>query len=100
MILRRPILSAAGPAPSAPNSDPSKAELTTHPVRAGPMPSAGAANSKAPATTPSRSEEHTSELQSLMRITYVVFCLKTKNTGKITCIIQHKKYIDNKQHNN
>src|SRR3546814_9072312 len=29
--------------------------------------------------TPSRSEEHTSELQSLMRISYAVFCLK-KNT--------------------
>src|SRR3546814_10271050 len=26
-----------------------------------------------------RSEEHTSELQSLMRIAYAVFCLKTKN---------------------
>src|SRR3546814_3583927 len=32
----------------------------------------------------SRSEEHTSELQSLMRISYAVFCLKkkTKNTTK------------------
>src|SRR3546814_7581739 len=31
-----------------------------------------------------RSEEHTSELQSLMRISYAVFCLKkkTKNTSK------------------
>src|SRR3546814_8444658 len=30
-----------------------------------------------------RSEEHTSELQSLMRISYAVFCLKTqKNTDK------------------
>src|SRR3546814_4503736 len=30
---------------------------------------------------PGRSEEHTSELQSLMRISYAVFCLKkTKNT--------------------
>src|SRR3546814_5386055 len=28
----------------------------------------------------SRSEEHTSELQSLMRISYAVFCLKTKKT--------------------
>src|SRR3546814_6805694 len=28
---------------------------------------------------PYRSEEHTSELQSLMRISYAVFCLKTKN---------------------
>src|SRR3546814_6787804 len=31
-----------------------------------------------------RSEEHTSELQSLMRISYAVFCLKKKNTYKIT----------------
>src|SRR3546814_10250142 len=29
-----------------------------------------------------RSEEHTSELQSLMRISYAVFCLKKKNTNK------------------
>src|SRR3546814_2797349 len=29
--------------------------------------------------TASRSEEHTSELQSLMRISYAVFCLKKKN---------------------
>src|SRR3546814_3326950 len=28
---------------------------------------------------PARSEEHTSELQSLMRISYAVFCLKQKN---------------------
>src|SRR3546814_9885843 len=30
------------------------------------------------ASTKSRSEEHTSELQSLMRISYAVFCLKKK----------------------
>src|SRR3546814_5456398 len=30
-----------------------------------------------------RSEEHTSELQSLMRISYAVFCLKKKNTTTI-----------------
>src|SRR3546814_19887312 len=30
----------------------------------------------------SRSEEHTSELQSLMRISYAVFCLKTKKKHK------------------
>src|SRR3546814_6488920 len=29
-----------------------------------------------------RSEEHTSELQSLMRISYAVFCLKKKNTNR------------------
>src|SRR3546814_8575928 len=31
-----------------------------------------------------RSEEHTSELQSLMRISYAVFCLKKKKTKTIT----------------
>src|SRR3546814_2384374 len=31
---------------------------------------------------PGRSEEHTSELQSLMRISYAVFCLKKKNKQK------------------
>src|SRR3546814_5156401 len=30
-----------------------------------------------------RSEEHTSELQSLMRISYAVFCLKKKNETRI-----------------
>src|SRR3546814_5324805 len=30
-----------------------------------------------------RSEEHTSELQSLMRISYAVFCLKKKKTTKL-----------------
>src|SRR3546814_4640442 len=38
-----------------------------------------------------RSEEHTSELQSLMRISYAVFCLTKKNTNTI-----HKLY---KTHN-
>src|SRR3546814_9967383 len=36
-----------------------------------------------------RSEEHTSELQSLMRISYAVFCLKKKNKPHS----RHKKYI-------
>src|SRR3546814_12660136 len=35
-------------------------------------------------TTPFRSEEHTSELQSLMRISYAVFCLKIKTTNPYT----------------
>src|SRR3546814_7123151 len=33
-----------------------------------------------PAVLKTRSEEHTSELQSLMRISYAVFCLKKKKT--------------------
>src|SRR3546814_285914 len=36
-----------------------------------------------------RSEEHTSELQSLMRISYAVFCLKKKNTTKMYTIIYY-----------
>src|SRR3546814_10868182 len=36
------------------------------------------------AKTALRSEEHTSELQSLMRISYAVFCLKKKKTTNIT----------------
>src|SRR3546814_2501110 len=38
---------------------------------------AGAVRARPP---PGRSEEHTSELQSLMRTSYAVFCLKKKNT--------------------
>src|SRR3546814_7520487 len=37
-----------------------------------------------------RSEEHTSELQSLMRISYAVFCLKKKTTTKKTNIHSQK----------
>src|SRR3546814_1483312 len=36
-----------------------------------------------------RSEEHTSELQSLMRISYAVFCLKKKNTRPLQQSYQH-----------
>src|SRR3546814_7090218 len=36
-----------------------------------------------------RSEEHTSELQSLMRISYAVFCLKKKNTNATNRILQY-----------
>src|SRR3546814_8467518 len=40
-----------------------------------------------------RSEEHTSELQSLMRISYAVFCLKKKNTtSKSTHIKTHTEH--------
>src|SRR3546814_2863708 len=39
----------------------------------------------------SRSEEHTSELQSLMRISYAVFCLKKKKTKQHTASTIHKQ---------
>src|SRR3546814_3429735 len=38
-----------------------------------------------------RSEEHTSELQSLMRISYAVFCLKKKNNHTQTRRTYHNK---------
>src|SRR3546814_2607360 len=41
-----------------------------------------------------RSEEHTSELQSLMRISYAVFCLKKKNKS----IQYHNKTINTDTH--
>src|SRR3546814_8674609 len=43
-----------------------------------------AAGPRAAAALAVRSEEHTSELQSLMRISYAVFCLKKKNYKKKT----------------
>src|SRR3546814_7131602 len=45
-----------------------------------------------------RSEEHTSELQSLMRISYAVFCLKKKKQNKIlqnNFLLAHKQISDN-----
>src|SRR3546814_10182608 len=56
------------PTPSSPSS--SSGTSTASP------PSAGARASRHP---PLRSEEHTSELQSLMRNSYAVFCLKKKH---------------------
>src|SRR3546814_1790641 len=49
------------------------------------------------APTGSRSEEHTSELQSLMRISYAVFCLKKKkNTHNYT---QPQNHVPHPSHN-
>src|SRR3546814_2036876 len=45
-------------------------------------------------TSNERSEEHTSELQSLMRISYAVFCLKKKKHNKI------KLFTDNETTDN
>src|SRR3546814_10228935 len=41
---------------------------------------------------PSRSEEHTSELQSLMRISYAVFCLKKKRNNYTKKTEKTKQY--------
>src|SRR3546814_3283190 len=47
---------------------------------------------------PNRSEEHTSELQSLMRNSYAVFCL-IKKTIKQRHDTEEIKYLDNTNHN-
>src|SRR3546814_5433948 len=51
-----------------------------------------------PARAAWRSEEHTSELQSLMRISYAVFCLKKKKKQNHTHIT--KQLLEYTQHNN
>src|SRR3546814_6790857 len=45
-----------------------------------------------PRTPYARSEEHTSELQSLMRISYAVFCLKKKRKRNSTQLYATQKY--------
>src|SRR3546814_6344552 len=49
-----------------------------------PKPSFRALGEPGTRRVPARSEEHTSELQSLMRISYAVFCLKKKKQTNIT----------------
>src|SRR3546814_1158476 len=43
-----------------------------------------------------RSEEHTSELQSLMRISYAVFCLKKKKSDKTSNLMIHIEEVDDR----
>src|SRR3546814_6183476 len=47
----------------------------------------------------SRSEEHTSELQSLMRISYAVFCLKKKKNQKVKQLKILNKTMSTKEYN-
>src|SRR3546814_6489297 len=45
-----------------------------------------------------RSEEHTSELQSLMRISYAVFCLKKKNRSQHLYSLRSSLIAETKNH--
>src|SRR3546814_4409699 len=45
-----------------------------------------------------RSEEHTSELQSLMRISYAVFCLKKKRNTQTTTPTSHHNFLHQLRH--
>src|SRR3546814_7746026 len=78
------------PEPRAAEIEPRRIRRSRPPVRRG----RSGANERSGATAPApqfprhpcaqpRSEEHTSELQSLMRISYAVFCLKKKKEQKI-----------------
>src|SRR3546814_1404058 len=74
------------------------ASSSGHGRRSGPNWSARASMigtiSTMPAKSP-RSEEHTSELQSLMRSSYAVFCLKKKKTTTIKKTIKNYTQHDN-----
>src|SRR3546814_8081955 len=56
----------------------------------------GTAGVRQPPGRDERSEEHTSELQSLMRTSYAVFCLKKKNVNKHNLYIRIIKIHKNK----
>src|SRR3546814_7581058 len=49
---------------------------------------------------PRRSEEHTSELQSLMRISYAVFCLKKKTTTRTQRTDSQRESVSKTQQTN
>src|SRR3546814_1043634 len=70
-----------------------------HPPRPARASTAGRARAcSPPAARTGRSEEHTSELQSLMRISYAVFCLKKKNNknSQLQQTSIRRKIISNK----
>src|SRR3546814_7986184 len=60
-------------------------------IRSGAAPPAAICQSEPPPENLRRSEEHTSELQSLMRISYAVFCLKKKKKKSRKTLL-NKKY--------
>src|SRR3546814_1696686 len=82
---RDDLLAAAGPAAgdaSLLDLDHDDAAVVHHDRRLGKAQSVGdqfELHPRLPCSCSFRSEEHTSELQSLMRISYAVFCLKKKN---------------------
>src|SRR3546814_7550270 len=77
---RRPDLVAAAPAPRDDAAHAERNPRTPLPRSAAPAPRGGARGRDYPGAPRARSEEHTSELQSLMRNSYAVFCLKKKKT--------------------
>src|SRR3546814_3438960 len=81
---RHPVAPRAPPAPSLSRRSNSGRDRQRRRTRWLPRKPAIPPASAAPGRRLLRSEEHTSELQSLMRISYAVFCLKKKKPIHIT----------------
>src|SRR3546814_8971441 len=75
--------------------------IPSHAANTGPVASGArglTSSTGVPPSASSRSEEHTSELQSLMRISYAVFCLKKTNNISSLALQSHIHIkIDHKQ---
>src|SRR3546814_5460992 len=88
-----------GAGPGAPGAAAAVAAKPGAPKPESPVPSnpapASLSMSRRSVTSLSRSEEHTSELQSLMRISYAVFCLKKKNTKNNKRHVKIQTHPDN-----
>src|SRR3546814_1940906 len=92
-LFRSPAAGGAGVPGAAPAPAPGPRYLPRHRARGGPrrrpgvvvriLPGQAVAGAGARLAGARRSEEHTSELQSLMRISYAVFCLTKKTTTHI-----------------
>src|SRR3546814_3314734 len=102
MVLSRPARTHVLPAPQNPDG------LTIAPIRRSAesqsatafMPDNGQVE-RMNRTIKERSEEHTSELQSLMRISYAVFCLKKKkNTQRTTRRLLTASHTSDRSHEN
>src|SRR3546814_3067859 len=97
---QRALRSARAPAMMSPRVE-SLSSLRSSIAIASALARAGAALGLAASTwgAASRSEEHTSELQSLMRISYAVFCLKKKNQ-KQNNSFHHRPQTEHNIHRN
>src|SRR3546814_3488501 len=78
LILPGPALMRSALATGTANLPEANAPFAAYPTHTHQAISSGIAAAQAGALLRQRSEEHTSELQSLMRISYAVFCLKKK----------------------
>src|SRR3546814_10430045 len=72
--------------------------LVSHSGMVRPPPCGRAHRARVRRCRPARSEEHTSELQSLMRISYAVFCLKKKQFPFKTPTLAQKTHNLNSHH--